>query len=102
MHRRAFLRRMVFAGLATWFLDLPLPREPEVGRFARGVRVTFPTDRGPLSVFYDSPTADGLDVGDYVTDDRITGSGLVGVVDYVTVAATGEHSMSTMRALASA
>ncbi len=32
MLRRAFVRRMIFAGLATWFLDLPLPREASAPR----------------------------------------------------------------------
>lgn len=27
MKRRSFIRRMIFAGLATVFLDLPLPKE---------------------------------------------------------------------------
>ena len=29
MRRRAFIRRMIFAGLATTFLGLPLPKEEE-------------------------------------------------------------------------
>ena len=42
MIRRAFIRRMVFAGLATWFLDLPLPSQPTLSDRAELLSEAYP------------------------------------------------------------
>lgn len=107
MLRRAFLRRMAFAALATWFLDLPLPKEPRRhdDGVARWMEVHFPlADGRTLSVQMTGTPVQDLDVGDFVSYDikSIYGYDTLGpgVVQRVHVAATGVRTPAEMRALA--
>lgn len=84
MLRRAFLRRMIFAGLATWFLDLPLPRETVDPIVSRWASVSFPLDDGSLLVVMEDVTDTGLDVGDRVSR-NVSGVDRVGTINGVTL-----------------
>jgi len=102
MIRRAFIRRMIFAGLATWFLDLPLPAEASEPEAMRWIRASFPIEGDrTLSVFLGGPSVTGMNVGDRITCDVASdGRPLTGVVDYMTITAPGARTMPEMRALA--
>lgn len=110
--RREFLKRMAFAALATWFLDLPLPKgeSPEVTRLQAGDELFYdlPAPR-PFTVYVRFLEREGAE-GAAGWQDRsvVVDEGSPEVVDVLPfhwsqgyvgglIAIRGKHSLETMR-----